>query len=142
MNTNYSRSKPISFYILAFLIFFQAVSGLFGGGALVIDPSGSLLNMPLSLLSSSPFHNYLIPGVILLSVLGVGPGIVFCCLMRGIPRAWEGSVLVSIALIVWIAVQVAMVGYHPQPPLQLIYGILGITLLILTQLPSVKIALK
>lgn len=137
-----SKSRPVGFYILAALIFFQAVSGLFGGGALVLDPTGSTLQMPLSLLKGSPFSNYLIPGIILFLVLGIFPSIVFYGLLRGKEWSGLGSVLVSLALIIWIGVEVAMVGYQSEPPLQLIYGLVGIALIILTQLKSVKAALR
>lgn len=135
---NLSKSRSISFYILTFLIFFQAVSGLFGGGALVLDPTGSTLKMPLSLLDGSPFSDYLIPGMILFVVLGVFPAVVFYCLVRGEKWSWLGAVIVSVALIVWIGTEIAMVGYHSEPPLQLIYGLVGIALLVLTQLPVVR----
>lgn len=139
---NSPKSKSIGFYILMVLLFFQTISGLFGGGALVLDPTGNSLQIPISFLDGSPFHNYLIPGFILFTALGVSPGIVFYGIMRRTSWAWSGSVLVSITLIIWIIVEIAMIGYHSNPPLQLIYGSVGIFLLILTQLPSVQIILK
>lgn len=140
MNTPKSRSY--SFYLLAALILFQGVSGLFGGASLVWDPTGEALQMPLSLLDGSPFDTYLIPGIILLLGLGVFPLIVLYGLARKIAWAWAGAVLVSAALIIWIGVEIAMIGYHSEPPLQLIYGSVGILLLVLTQMPSVQIAIK
>lgn len=131
-----------SFYLLMGLIFFQGISGLFGGGALVLDPSGEVLQMPLSLLEGSPFNTYLVPGVILLLVLGVFPLIVFYGLWKRKTWSWTGAFLVSIALIIWIGVEIAMVGYHSEPPLQLIYGGIGITLLVLIQLSSVRYHVK
>lgn len=139
---NKNKSRPISVYILMAFILFQGISGLFGGTTLVLDPTGELLQMPLSLLKGSPFDTYLIPGAILLLVLGVFPIIVLYGLVKRTAWAWTGTVLVSAALIIWIGVEVAMIGYHSEPPLQLIYGSFGILLLILTQLPSVQIVLK
>ncbi len=129
-------------YILMILILFQGLSGLYGGGALVLDPTGRMLEMPLSLLEGSPFDSYLIPGIILLLVLGVFPLIVLYGLIQGKAWAWTGAVLVGAALIIWIGVEIAMIGYHSEPPLQLIYGSVGVGLLVITQLPSVQIALK
>lgn len=139
MNTNrpHTQSKGAGFYLLVLLIFFQAASGLYGGGALVIDPTGGSLALPLSLLDGAPFDNYLVPGLILFSVLGVFPGIVCYGLMRRQPWAWLGSVLVSIALMGWIGVEILMVGYQADPPLQLIYGSVGVVLLILSLRRSV-----
>jgi len=127
-----AESRSLSFYLLMGLLFFQGISGLYGGGALVLDPSGGILQMPLNLLEGSPFTSYLIPGVILFVVLGIGPMMVLYGLYQQKGWGWPGSVLISIALIVWIGVEVLMVGYHADPPLQLVYGLLGILLLGLT----------
>ncbi|PKD44050.1 hypothetical protein CWD77_00805 [Rhodohalobacter barkolensis] len=120
------------------LILFQGISGLFGGTALVIDPTGELLQMPLSMLEGSPFRDFRIPGIILLTILGIIPTIVFYGLWKRSSWAWMGALTVSAALIIWIGVEIWMVGYHSEPPLQLVYGLLGLILLLLTLLPSVR----
>ena len=107
----------------------------------MIDPSGDLLQMPLSMLAGSPFDTFLIPGIILFSILGIFPMIVFYGLWKRTNWAWTGALMVSAALIIWIGVEIWMVGYHPEPPLQLIYGLLGLFLLVLVMMPSVRLAL-
>lgn len=69
-------SKSYSLYFLMRLMLFQGISGLYGGIALVIDPTGELLQMPISMLENSPFNNFLVPGVILLTMLGIFPMVV------------------------------------------------------------------
>ena len=54
---------------LQFLIGLGAVGG---GLALVLEPSGSNLEIPLELLKSTPFSTYLVPGIVLLVVNGLG----------------------------------------------------------------------
>src|SRR6056297_502984 len=130
--------KSYSLYSLMILMLFQGLSGLFGGIALVIDPSGELLQMPLSLLEGSPFDTFLIPGIILLTILGIFPMCVVYGLRVRLNWAWMGSLLVSAALIIWIGVEISMVGYHTEPPLQLIYGLLGLIMMVLIFLPSVR----
>ncbi|WP_142715844.1 hypothetical protein [Fodinibius sediminis] len=130
--------RPISFYALLTLLFFQSASGLYGGGALILDTTGNFLQLPTALLEGTPFQDFLIPGIILFTVLGIFPLIVFVGLWRRKMWAWLGAVMVSIALIIWIGVEIAMIGYASEPPLQLIYGLVGIALLILTQLPAVR----
>ena len=136
------RSRAFAYYLLAGLMIFQALSGLWGGGALILDPSGGLLHMPLRLLDGAPFSNYLVPGIILFVMLGIVPTVVFYGLIRSLKWSWNGAVIVSLALIIWIGVEIAMVGYHADPPLQLVYGLTGILMLIITQLPAVKQILK
>ncbi len=139
---NILKSKSIGFYLLIALLFFQGISGLLGGASLVVDPTGEILSMPMSLLDESPFDSYLIPGMILLLVLGVFPLVVLYGLTQRKAWAWKGAILVSLALIIWIGVEITMIEYHSEPPLQLIYGSVGIVLLILTQLPVTKLILK
>ena len=129
--------KSYSLYFLMILMLFQGLSGLFGGIALVIDPSGELLQMPLSMLAGSPFNTFLIPGIILLIILGIFPMVIFYGLWKRTNWAWSGALMVSAALIIWIGVEIWMIGYHSEPPLQLIYGLLGLILLGLVTLPSV-----
>lgn len=130
--------KSYSLYFLTFLMLFQGISGLFGGFALIIDPTGELLQMPLSMLEGSPFDTFFIPGIILLTILGIVPTVVFYGLWKRSDWAWMGALTVSVALIIWIGVEIWMVGYHSEPPLQLVYGLLGVILLILTFLPTVR----
>jgi len=130
--------KSYSLYFLMILMLFQGLSGLLGGIALVVDPSGELLQMPLSMLAGSPFNTFLIPGIILLIILGIFPMVIFYGLWKRTNWAWSGALMVSAALIIWIGVEIWMVGYHTEPPLQLIYGLLGLILLVLVMLSSVR----
>lgn len=56
---------------LLFLLSFLGLGAIFGGGVLIISPSGKMFGMPLSMLDNSPFNNFLIPGIILFSLLGL-----------------------------------------------------------------------
>lgn len=131
-----------SLYFLMGLMLFQGISGLYGGIALVMDPSGDLLQMSISILENSPFENFLIPGLILLTILGIFPIIVVYGFWKHRFWSWNGALTVSISLIIWICVQIWMIGYNPEPPLQLIYGLLGLVLFILTIIPSVRNAFQ
>lgn len=132
------QTHPLTVYLLIAAIVFQGASGLAGGYGLTADPSGASLGIPLNWLEGSPFDDYAIPGIILFVVLGVLPLLVAYGLWRRTMWGWYGAALVGIALIIWIGVEILVIGYQPQPPLQLIYGTLGMTILILTRLPSVR----
>ena len=47
-----------------------SVGALGGGAALMLGPRGEILPLPLSALQGSPFESYLVPGLILFSILG------------------------------------------------------------------------
>lgn len=130
--------KPKLVIVLIISVFFQALSGLGGGAFLIADPTGETLNLPLSFLKNSPFSDYLIPGIILFTVLGVYPLIVSAGLWKRKYWGWFGSLLLGVALLIWIIVEIIIIGYQPNPPLQLIYGILGVLILLMTSLLRVK----
>lgn len=133
------RSRPpAGLYALLVTLAFQGLSGVTGGVALVLDPSGGEIGLPLEWLEGTPFADYLVPGLILLTVLGLGPLLVVYGVWAGRSWALPGSAVVGSALLIWIAVEIAVVGYHPDPPLQLVYGGLGVLILVLALLPSVQ----
>jgi hypothetical protein len=132
------QSRPISVYALIVLIIFQGLSGIAGGIGLVGDPTGESLQIPIEWLERSPFINYRIPGWILLIILGVFPMITFFGLIRRLRWSWFASFIVAIGLIIWISVEIIVIGYQHEPPLQLIYGTVGVLLLLITLLPTVR----
>lgn len=135
------HARPISFHLLAAAVLLQGLSGISGGIALVADPSGAVLGLPVTLLADSLFRDYLFPGLILFGVLGILSLIVAWALWRRLPWSFYGSAFVGIALVVWIIVQILMIGYSGDPPLQALYGGLGLGILGLSILRSVRVHL-
>jgi hypothetical protein len=133
-----SRSKPKTVYLLFTILMFQGISGVAGGLMLIYDPTGNILNLPLGWLAGSPFADFLIPGLILFLVLGCLPLLVSFGLWFNFEKSRLFSVLTGLALIIWIGVETLVVGYQPDPPLQAVYGLIGITILYLALTPGVK----
>lgn len=145
-----SRRRPLAVYILWFFIFFQAVSGLWGGSALVADPTGALLQMPLSTLDGTPFRDFRFPGLILLLVLGVLPSVLAYALLarpgwlwvnilniyRDLHWAWTYALYVGIMLILWIDIQILLIGYGHF--IQTLYALVGVAIVIAALIPSVR----
>jgi hypothetical protein len=139
---NPAQKPPASFYLLLATVIFQGLSGIAGGAGLILDPSGESLSIPIEWLQGSPFDTYLIPGFILFCVLGVFPLAASYALWKSHSLAWHASFLVGLMLVIWIAVEILIIGYQPTPPLQLIYGLLGLMILLLAGSPSLKGYLK
>lgn len=133
-----AKKKPAIVISLFILMLFQAVSGLYGGFGLITDPSGKSLQIPIEWLESSPFDNYLIPGIILFVVLGVAPMIVLFGLWNGKHWGLLGSLFLGAALVIWIIVEVIIVGYKAYPPLQVMYGLIGVIIIVLANFPEIK----
>lgn len=133
-----SVAHPWSTRLLMIALVFQGLSGIVGGLALFGDPTGATLGVRLEWLDGSPFSDYRIPGLILGTVLGVAPIVVAWGAWTRKPWSWPGSLLVGAALVVWIVVEILIIGYHAEPPLQAVYGVLGLCMLALAALPRVR----
>jgi len=143
------NKNGLSVYLLWIIVLFQAASGVYGGIALIADPSGESLNMPLAFLQGTPFNNYFIPGLILFTLLGVVPAITFFGLVSRKSWRWAGalniyrnrhwswafSLYISIMLIFWIDMQVMLIGYNHF--IQTLYALVGLAIIVFALLPSV-----
>ena len=104
---------------------FLAIGALAGGLALMLGPRGEIIALKVAQLSGSPFDTYFVPGLILFGVLGLGP-------LGPAALAWAhhslapiATFIVGLALLSWLAVEIAIVGYTNDPPLQPFYLIVG-----------------
>jgi hypothetical protein len=128
--------KPATLYLYLLGALFLGVSALTGGGMLILDPSGESLSISLSYLDGSPFSNYLVPGLILFTVFGVGSFSVIYGLVRRHSFSWLGALGLGFGQVVWIVVQIAIIGETNL--LHLIYGGLGLALGVLALTPSFR----
>jgi hypothetical protein len=55
-------------YGLAVIQFCIGISAIVGGLGMVLDPSGSSMSLPPDMLEASPFSDFLIPGLVLLTI--------------------------------------------------------------------------
>ena len=102
---------------------------LAGGAALILGPRGEVIPLPLSNLRGSPFDTYFVPGLILFGVLGLGPLVAARLVWLRHPFAPLATCVVGVALLVWLAVEIAIIGFSVDPPLQPIYLLLGAAIL-------------
>ena len=107
-----------------------SIGALGGGLVLMIAPRDEIMPLPLSALAGSPFDTYLVPGLILFGVLGLGPLVAARLVWLRHPLAPAAAFVVGAALITWVGVEVAIIGYSNEPPLQAIYGILGVAIVL------------
>lgn len=115
----------------------------------MINPSGSIMRFPPDFLEQIPFTDYFLPGLILFSCLGLVPTFSLYGLVKKanwkwperiniFPRrhwAWTGSVYTGIMLLVWITVQLMLLGYRHI--IQVVYGLTGVMILVFSLLPPV-----
>ncbi len=136
--------------ILLILLAILGSGAIFGGGLLIISPSGELFGMPLYLLKNSPFHDFLIPGIILFIVLGLAP-ISLALALISKPKyrfaelfncypdmywAWTFSIYVAFALIIWI--QLEMVFLQAVHWLHTFYMFFAVVIIFVALLPQIR----
>lgn len=145
-----SSKRPAALWVLIGLLAFQGISAAPPGLLLVLDPTGGLLHMPLDLLKDASFRNFLIPGLILFVVLGLGAffiaaGLFFLPNWAWIERlnpftkrhwAWTAAVAFGPALMIWIVVQVIIIGLGTW--LQPFYFGVGAAIFLLSFHPMVQ----
>jgi hypothetical protein len=100
--------------------------GAVGGGlVLILDPSGSNLGIPVELLKSTPFSTYLVPGIVLLVVNGLGSLVGAAASFIRHRFAGETAMALGVFLVVWILLQVYwFTGFHWLHALYLGLGLL------------------
>jgi uncharacterized BrkB/YihY/UPF0761 family membrane protein len=127
------RKRPASVWALLVVVAIQALGATAGGIGLVQDPVNNI-GMPLSMLEGSPFSDYLIPGLILLVVVGLFPLCVLYGLIRRRRWAWWLALAAGAALIVWIVTEGILLGYLPGSGigLQITMGLVGVLILLFT----------
>ena len=103
---------------------FIGLGAVGGGFMLMIDPSGSKLGVPLSFLEGSLFPDFLIPGIFLLVVNGVGSliGAGFSFARRR--HAQEIAIVLGAILVAWIVIQIIII--RSLSWMHILYFILGI----------------
>lgn len=99
----------IVYRLLFTLHWFVGIGAVAGGLAAIINPHEPL-GMPVEALRNSPFSDFLIPGIILFAVIGLGN--IFSALMFRLKSRFQGyiSSVFSWALAIWIVVQCIMLN--------------------------------
>jgi len=116
--------RIIAIVALAYL----GLSGVVGAIPLLVHPAGEPWGMPQSLLRHSPFHSYLVPGIILLVANGLlSLWVLWLAVRRHPDYGWwvaaQGCVLLG-----WLAVEVAMLRLIVWP--HYLFGAVALALVV------------
>ena len=142
--------RPPSLRWLIGCLVFLGVSAISGSVALVGNPSGASLHIPLSVLQYSPFDDFLIPGLILGTVFGLGSLVAVLALrvrpawplgtaltrFTGEHWAWSAAVAMGLGQIIWIVTETVML--RGASWLGFVYGSLGVLIVVLAFQPGVR----
>jgi hypothetical protein len=144
---------PFLAEVLVFLLVVLGVGGFYGGISFLIDPlQKGTMQVPLSMLDGLFIHDFTLPGLFLLIVMGILPlllafGLVFRPVWQWTDKlnrwthqhwSWSGSLALSIVLILWLMVEIAVIRSGKLYPPQIATGALGFILLLVVLLPPIK----
>ena len=140
------RIRNIFLIVLGFL----ALGAIGGGMVLIISPDGELLGLPLSEFKNIPFTSFLIPGIILFSILGIIPSLLIIALLKkpeskiaeqinifnDMHWSWTYSIYIAFTLIGWIHIELIFLQgvVHWLQTFYMFYAILIIIIALLPQM--------
>lgn len=111
-------------YRLLFILHAFVGLGAIGGGIMaILNPTGPG-GMPAEVLKNSPFNDFLIPGIILFTIIGIGN--IFSAVTILLKSKYQGyiSSVFSWALVIWIIVQCIML--RSVVALHVIFFVIGL----------------
>lgn len=149
-----SSGRPVAVISIIVLELILAVLGFASGITFLQDPSGGTHGMDTSMLAATPISSFTPVGLFFVVCYGILPCLAVYGLWK-LPRwrwtdvvnswtgqkwAWTATVGIGVILIVWIAVEVALVGSPTGLPrfLQVTMAFLGAVLIALAMLPPVR----
>jgi len=125
------RAQPARLWRIALLIvgWFNLLSALAGGIGLLFANG---LGMPLALLEDSPFDSFVIPGLILLLIVGGTQALAVLLQHRRHPWYPAAAGVAGFGMVIWIYVEVALLpGYAFLMTLYFSTGVLQLVFLLL-----------
>lgn len=143
------RTKPpIETYFLLVLLIFLSLAGIYGGISLIIDSSGKQMQLDIEKYFYYPFQSFLTPGIIVFIVFGILPLLLIIPLIKKPDLAWANAfniyhrrhwswtytLFIGIFLVIWINVQIWMIGY--QSSIQIVQSFYGLTIIFFCLLPE------
>lgn len=90
--------------LLRFIHFFVGIGAVFGGLGAILNPNG-LMGISTDILKVGPFRTFMIPGIFLFLVLGLGNIVVGFLMLKDIKYQGYISGAFSTILVFWILIQ-------------------------------------
>jgi hypothetical protein len=149
-----ASSRPVAVIVLIALEAMLAFLGFASGINFILDPSGGTHSMDTAILVTTPIRDFTAVGIFFVTCYGILPILAIFGLWK-LPRwrwtdainnwtgqnwAWTATAATGVILIVWIAVEVMLIGSPDGFPrfLQVMMTLMGIIILALAMLPLVK----
>jgi uncharacterized membrane protein len=117
--------KSILFFLLVFIALTSTLSGLL----MISKPDGSILQLNTELLRDTPFHNFLLPGILLTVIVGgINMMAVFFNIQRN-PNRYNWAIAGGCMICGWILIQMLMINAVHW--LHLLYFFIGLLVILM-----------
>ena len=117
------KSTNILPFGTAALLLFVGIAAVAGGLGVLLDPSGESLGVSVDLLMDSPFKNFLIPGIVLFTIIGLTNLLVSFLTFKQHLLSGGATIILGFIMIIWIVLQVYWIGWLTSlQPILLIIG--------------------
>jgi hypothetical protein len=115
--------RPRYAWIAVVLQFVTAVGAIPVGIDMMRNAEGTPLGLPQTWIDATLFGSYLVPGLFLFAMNGIGQLVAAVLIVVRHPVApWLTGAL-GIGLMIWIGVQVVLMPYHPLQPIMFTIGL-------------------
>jgi hypothetical protein len=105
------KKRKVLSYGVAIFLTLVGFASIAQGMGLILQPDGTGSGLTLELLVDTPFKDYLIPGIGLFTVNGIGSLIGAFFVFKNHEFAGKITTLLGIAMIIWISTQVYWIGF-------------------------------
>jgi hypothetical protein len=115
--------RPGYAWVAVALQLFTAVMAVPVGLAMVLDANGSPLGIPRDWIAGTPFGSFLVPGIVLLVMNGLGQ--LSAALLTWQRHPWAPWVtgFFAVGLMTWISVQVMVIPFSALQPILFAVGL-------------------
>ena len=128
------KKRPSAIKVLIIIELFIALLGLATGLSLISDPSGKAIGLDI-FKDKIPFQNLTLLGLWFVGPYGLLPVLIAYGVYTGKLWVWKPSLYLAIIEVVWVLVQISMVG---RSYLQAVIGFIAIATIYFLYRPSVQ----
>lgn len=123
------KNERVLFFWIGALQLFVGIGAVASGVGFILNPDGSNLGLSVELLKDSPFNDFLVPGITLLSINGFGSIIGSFFSFRRHLLAGKIAMTLGCVMVIWISAQVYWINLISWlQPVFLVVGIIEIFL--------------
>jgi len=91
------------------LLIFNGIGAIYGGWNLIVHPDGSSIKLSSDLLNTTPFQNYLVPGIILFVCNGLFSMFVIVAILSKSKYSPHLNIAQGMILCGWLVIQMLLI---------------------------------